>query len=1247
MGLFVARKFEREGERLTGPIRLRGLENGGRYAGSASHRFVTMCAMMILAMSRLTFWSLFQRRPVAAVGPSGAVLWLLAVVCLGGCRSPVNLSSPLRTVSQISALREKDIAAGQRVELRGVITLLDPEWRLMAIQDSSGGTLVDWPPLSTNLHLGDQVDVSGATSLDNHVPLIVAASVRAAGAGTLPRPQPASADSISCGANLYRFVEVEIKPEEAGLGDDSHTAYFALRGACGRLEVIGRQLRVYSPGTLAGRRLRVRGVPLAFYSPSGAIDHVRLMFDDETDVDLLETRAEEKSGPVGAPGGLSRIQSVKAVKDLPRAEAARGYPVQVEGVVTAINPRHEGYFFQEGSTAVCIFAPQSHGTLPHPGERVRLSGVTEEGGFAPVIRQGDVAVLGTAAIPRPIKVDPGDVFQGWEENIWAEVEGTGTAVVSEGGTHQLEIFAGPRRMLVWFSEVGSVEDLQALVNARILVRGVYTPLYTASGGLQGFRLFTSSPKSITVVDSPEAAPSFRTIASLSQFDSRGVPQRRFRTAGAVTYRDARGQIFLQDGESALRVVGNGEGDPLLGTWATVEGFLSPDVAAPQMERAQWIGGKPGVPVAPAFKLAESLVSGDLGGRLVAVEGFLVSRRTSAGELQLNLLAGRSRFDASLVAPGPVGLPGLRPGVLLRLTGVCVSQPWDTPDGPRHATVLLRKVQDVAVVRPAPWWDLQRAAFAAFGASLLLICALAVVVRLRHNLVLQTEMRSNLEERLAQAQKLESVGRLAGGVAHDFNNLLTVINGYSELSLERTRPDEPLRASLLQIRNAGVRAAELTQSLLAFSRKQLTQPRILDPNAVVTEAVKMFERVLGEDIELHTHLDPMAGRVMADPGQLHRVLMNLVVNARDAMPRGGRLTIETGSVRAGVDLTSQIPGMTEGAYVSIGVTDTGTGMSEEVRRHLFEPFFTTKGNRGTGLGLATVHGIVRQSGGWIGVASKLGKGTTFRIYLPQVGAEVAAQSVTSRGGARPRGSETVLVVEDQSAVRHFVCTVLEQSGYRVLQASDGPEAIVLAGKCPETIHLLVSDLVLPHMDGREVADKLKKTRPALKVLHISGYAEDAISSRGMPENDLNYLPKPFSPEQLVARVRETLAAKDRPTRILIADGEAGVRGWLRAVLEQAGYEVMEAADGEQTLNRARSGRVDLLIADLAMLEKEGIETIETLRTEGAGIGVIVMSGAFGGPYLELADRLGAQAVLTKPVDPDVLLARVAEALQRRV
>jgi two-component system, cell cycle sensor histidine kinase and response regulator CckA len=386
-------------------------------------------------------------------------------------------------------------------------------------------------------------------------------------------------------------------------------------------------------------------------------------------------------------------------------------------------------------------------------------------------------------------------------------------------------------------------------------------------------------------------------------------------------------------------------------------------------------------------------------------------------------------------------------------------------------------------------------------------------------------RRRLEEQYRQAQKMEAVGRLAGGVAHDFNNLLTVINGYSDLLIDALPPGDPTRNLLDEIRKAGERSAGLTRQLLAFSRKAVVAPRVLDLNALVVDLEGMLRRLVGEDVSLAVRTHPRLGVVRADAGQLEQVLMNLVVNARDAMPRGGRLTIETRNAELGEDYARAHAGVRPGKYVMLAVSDTGHGIPPDVLPHLFEPFFTTKEpGRGTGLGLATVHGIVQQAGGHVGVYSEVGAGTTFKVYLPRLTDPAVGGVPASAVRAPVGGTETVLLVEDEGGVRALSRHILRTAGYTVLEASDGAEAVRVARGHPGPIDLLVTDVVLPGLSGRELAERLAAIRPRMEVLYLSGYTDDAVVRHGVLEEHVHFLQKPFTPAALTHKVREAL---DRP------------------------------------------------------------------------------------------------------------------------
>jgi len=388
-------------------------------------------------------------------------------------------------------------------------------------------------------------------------------------------------------------------------------------------------------------------------------------------------------------------------------------------------------------------------------------------------------------------------------------------------------------------------------------------------------------------------------------------------------------------------------------------------------------------------------------------------------------------------------------------------------------------------------------------------------------------RKRLEEQFRQSQKMEAVGRLSGGVAHDFNNLLGVIIGYGEIVQEGTAADSPLRTSVEEMLKAGHRAASLTRQLLAFSRQQVMDPRVLDLNAVVKDMEKMLKRLIGEDVQLKTDLDPDLARIKADPGQIEQVIMNLAVNARDAMPNGGRLEISTSNFHMDDNFVRRYPYPVQvGDYALLTVTDTGIGMDAATRTRVFEPFFTTKGKgKGTGLGLSTVYGVVKQSGGYIEVHSEPGAGATFKLYLPKVEEALDADQQTTQLPDSLHGTETVLLVEDELSLRKLSRQLLELCGYSVLEAENGTDALKICQdhNC-RPIHLLLTDVVMPGMSGRALADNIAKQRSDTRVLYMSGYTGQTVGQHGVLAEGSFFLPKPFTREALARKVREVLDSK---------------------------------------------------------------------------------------------------------------------------
>lgn len=512
-----------------------------------------------------------------------------------------------------------------------------------------------------------------------------------------------------------------------------------------------------------------------------------------------------------------------------------------------------------------------------------------------------------------------------------------------------------------------------------------------------------------------------------------------------------------------------------------------------------------------------------------------------------------------------------------------------------------------------------------------------------------EKESLLQEQLRQAQRIDSIGRLAGGIAHDFNNLLTIILGYGNFLMERLPPDSSEYSEIAHIKKAADRAAALTRQLLAFSRKQVLRPHVLNLNTVVSNIEGMLGRLIGEDVQLKTVLDPKLEPVKADPSQIEQVVLNLVVNARDAMPKGGILTIETGNVMLDAEYAREHPSVSPGSHVMLAVSDTGTGMDHQTLLHIFEPFFTTKEQgKGTGLGLATVYGIVKQSSGSIWVYSEVGRGTAFKIYLPRVEGLVS-EPEPAGVPLSLSGSETILLVEDDQMVRELTREILRKNGYAVLEAQDGHEALRIGREYDQPIHLILTDVVMPQISGQHVVEQIASVRPDIRALYMSGYTDDAVHHHGVLEPGVNFIEKPFAVEVLLQKIRQVLnpgaftSPRASPT-VLIVDDERPIRTLLSDMLREQGYRVIVASDGAEASRCLKLVRCDLVITDIMMPYKDGIDLTAEIRREFPGLKIVALSAAEQVLKAKsIAERF--DGIVAKPFTREELL-RVIEAQFRK-
>jgi signal transduction histidine kinase/CheY-like chemotaxis protein len=671
----------------------------------------------------------------------------------------------------------------------------------------------------------------------------------------------------------------------------------------------------------------------------------------------------------------------------------------------------------------------------------------------------------------------------------------------------------------------------ALPDSQVKVTGVCRTIFNNKRQRIGFEIQLASPGQLTVVRPAPQDPFSAMLApirDLLTFTPQGRFVHRMRVRGWVTLQRSSGSVYMTDGTGAVFL--QRPMTPDLDPGDEIEAVGFPDYFDNNVILRDAVvrttGGRQ-VPQ-PRVLAPTDEIDDRYNNEFVRLEGQVVSQRNNNLVLQI----GKATFDAELdVRDRSAHLPRFEANTGVQVQGIFWSRPSESGRIVSYR-LFLRSAQDVKVVHTPSWWTAQRIVWLLGLVSMMGLLGFFWVWMLRRQVRSQTSLMNQqhaqelqLKEQLRQAQKLEAVGRLAGGIAHDFNNVLTVIRGYSEILASDLPSSHPDREPLEEIRKAADRASALTAQLLAFSRQQVLAPRILDLNAILDNLEKMLRRLLSAEVGMQLRREPELWPVQADPTQMEQVLMNLVVNANDAMPQGGTLTIETRNVVLDDLFAKEHLGANAGRYARISVSDSGVGMSPELTARIFEPFFTTKEHgRGTGLGLATTYGIVKQSGGHIEVLSRPGLGTTFHVYLPATEsvAEVPRPEEPADAGAH-RGQETILLIEDEEGLRTLIRRLLSAQGYTVLDAPDPGTAMELSRRHKGPIHLLLTDVVLKEGNGQTVALEITRARRETRVIFMSGYSPDAVLRHGQLQPGTTFLPKPFTSAALAAKVREALDA----------------------------------------------------------------------------------------------------------------------------
>jgi signal transduction histidine kinase len=850
------------------------------------------------------------------------------------------------------------------------------------------------------------------------------------------------------------------------------------------------------------------------------------------------------------------LTTAQDVRKLAINPTKTGCPVRLTGVVTHVNPPANEFWLQDSTAGIHVRATVDAPKLAQ-GDRVEVTGVSDTGAFSPAVIASKVEKLGAGTLPTPIVCNLLVEESRWQDGQWVQATVVVRGAYTHQGTTRIEVYTPRGSGLLVISGEDWAAQAKQLRKAEITVRGVCVATCkdkTVSGAPN--ILLASLPPVPETSPGSDAEVPLRVIEHLLRFTPTSQSSGwQVKIAGVVTATPFPGMLIVQDSTGGATVWSEApRTDIPIGTRVEVVGLLRIDTQQVALTRASIkVLGPGSLPDAVATHPVQ-LIDRTRDAIVVRLSARVEEVRELCdfgGWTAITLADAAYRFDAYVPGlPRKNGLAGLEPGSRVEITGVPVDA---TPDGKPSAgaSLFLRGPEAISVTelppkRQAPtnqsWWTTTRVAYLIGGfVSLVLVggtWAWTLRIRVRRaakEIERHYEEKAKLEKQLHLATKLEAVGQLAGGIAHDFNNLLTVINGCSELLAEEVGERGRLAELTSDIRRAGERAAALTGQLLTFSRKRDIRVSAVNVNDVVTDTARLLARVIGETIRIETSLAVDLPPVQAEPGLLHQVIMNLAVNARDAMPRGGTLSLTTQFI---IEATETAPGSevlvgsAPKKYVRLIVSDTGIGMSEEVKARVFEPFFTTKEHgKGTGLGLATVYGVVQSLSGRIHMDSEVGRGTTFQIDLRVHGEPISSADMTPLPGGSLKGVDpqppagltgaTVLVVEDNDMVREVLETGLKTDGAKVIVASLPDQALRYLSEHNETIDVLVTDVVMPGMSGRELADKVRAARPGIRVVFMSGYTADEVIHEGVLEDQVEFLQKPFALEHLTERLMQVL------------------------------------------------------------------------------------------------------------------------------